>query len=461
MLGTEAHPAVEAILRRYSEKTIGSRDRDLLAKKVLPGGDTRSLTYFNPHPACMDRGEGCCLYDVDGNSYLDLLNNYTSLIHGHVHPPTMEAIREQLQKGTVLGAPGETVRRHAEYLTSRVPSLERVRYANSGTEATMFAIRAARVFTGRDGIVKMEGGYHGTHDAAEVSIAPDWETPGPPRSRLERGAPRSVLEDVYVAPFNDPDGLEEVLKAEAGKVAAIIVEPLVGAGGMIPPRKGYLRKVRELADRYGVLLIFDEIISFRLSLGGLQEKEGVAPDLTTLGKIIGGGLPVGAFGGKADIMAVFDPASPDPVSHSGTFNGSDVVLAAGLATLKAYEAAEIERINRLGESLRAGFREALERSGFRGSVGGSGSLSSVHWTTTPPATVREAARAKARAGIIPALIHLELLNQGVYSAPRGMFVISTPMTGNEVDFAVEAFGKALETVRPYIRDKAPQLLATP
>ncbi len=446
------------ILETYRQKTSKSGVHQEKAVRYLPGGDTRAATYFSPYPAYMEKGQGCYLFDADGNKYLDLLGNYTSLIHGHAFPAIVRAIKDQADNGTVFGAAGEIQYLHAEHLCSRIPAMDKIRYCNSGTEATLFAIRAARAFTGRDVIIKMDGGYHGGHDLAEVNILPDIETDGPPRASVHAGVPASVLQDVRVTPFNDLAAVASVLSTDADRIAAILVEPVLGAGGVIPAQKDYLAGLRELADRFGVLLIFDEVITLRLSTGGMQKLTGVTPDLTSLGKIIGGGLPVGAFGGRVEIMGRFDPASPQAVFHSGTFNAANVVMAAGLCALKALDQPAIDRINSLGERLKKGFNEAFKEAGLRGQVTGIGSLNQIHWFDDPLKNARDSARASTAVGELPGLLHLEMMNRGIYSAKRGMTAVSTPMTEKDIDLAVRAFAGALDLLKPYIADRFPQLI---
>jgi glutamate-1-semialdehyde 2,1-aminomutase len=449
----------QKILDTYRGKTPGSKAHQEKAARYLPGGDTRTATYFAPYPVYMENGSGCYLYDVDGNAYLDMLGNYTSLIHGHAFPAIVEAIREQALNGTVFGSAGAIQYLHAEHLCRRIPGMDMIRYCNSGTEATLFVIRAARAFTGKEGIIKIDGGYHGGHDLAEVNILPDIETDGPPNASVRAGVPASVLQDVRVVPFNDLAAVASLLETDAERIAAIIVEPVLGAGGVIPAQKGYLAGLRELTDRFRVLLIFDEVITLRLSTGGMQALTGVTPDLTSLGKIIGGGLPVGAFGGRADIMARFDPAHPQAIFHSGTFNAANMVMAAGLSALKALDKAAIDRINALGERLKEGFNVAFKQIGLRGQVTGIGSLNQVHWCDGPLNNARETGRALAAAGELPGLLHLEMMNRGVYSAKRGMVVISTPMTDAAIDQATAAFSGALDMLKPYIAARFPQLVA--
>jgi glutamate-1-semialdehyde 2,1-aminomutase len=450
------HPVAVEIIKRYVQRTVQSQAQDARAKARLPGGDTRAATYFAPYPAYMESGHGCYLQDVDGNAYLDLLNNYTSLIHGHAHPEIAAAARAQLEKGTVFGAAGEIQFQHAEHLCSRITAMDQVRYCNSGTEATLFAIRAARGYTGRDIFIKMDGGYHGCHDAVEVNIfsAPE----GSPAKHIGPGVPRSVLEDVLVVPFNDLDAVERTLKTNTDKVAAVLVEPLMGAAGVIYPQSGYLKGLRTLADKYDVLLIFDEVMTFRLSTGGLQEIEGVQPDLTTLAKIIGGGLPIGAFGGRKDIMARFDPFHEEPIFHSGTFNGNNITLAAGMAAMTLYDQTAVARLNQLGDMLRDGFTAALQDAGLKGCVSGLGSLLQLHWQERKPANAADSMVGMTHAGELPRLVHLEMMNHGVYTAGRGMVALSTPMTDGDIDKAVAAFRDTLNTLKPYIAGEIPDLL---
>ena len=458
MVDTVQHPIAAEIMGRFAQRTVRSKNLDARAKVHLPGGDTRAATYFAPYPAYMTSGSGCYLYDVDGNAYLDLLNNYTSLIHGHAHPAIIAAVKTQLEKGTVFGAAGEIQFQHAEHLCNRIASMDQVRYCNSGTEATLFAIRAARAFTGKDIFIKMDGGYHGCHDAVEVNIFSDPNLKGPPVKHIGPGVPNSVLKDVSVVAFNDLDAVENVLKTNVDKIAAILTEPLMGAAGVICPQPGYLKGLRAVADDYNVVLIFDEVMTFRLSAGGLQEIEDVQPDLTTLAKIIGGGLPIGAFGGRKDIMSRFDPAHEDPIFHSGTFNGNNITLAAGMAAMTLYDQAAVARLNHLGDRLRDGFTAVLKETGLKGCVSGLGSLLQLHWRDHNPANATDSMVGLTNAGELPRLVHLEMMNRGVYTAGRGMFALSTPMTPADIDKAIVTFRETLLLLKPYIADELPFLL---
>jgi glutamate-1-semialdehyde 2,1-aminomutase len=458
MSDKESERIKREIFQSYAERTKGSKALDEKAKHRLPGGDTRTATYFFPYPPYMAEGRGCRLVDCDGNVYVDFLNNYTSLIHGHAHPRIVAAAKDQLEKGTVLGAPGEIQIRHAEHLCGRVPSIETVRYCNSGTEATLFAIRAARAHTRKDAIIKMDGGYHGSHDCVDVNVTPDISGAEFPAAHLERGVPQSVLGDVFIVPFNDLAAAEKTLSAHKDRLAALIVEPVLGAGGGIPPEPGYLQGLRELTRKYSVPLIFDEIISFRMHAGGMQAREGVTPDLTALGKIIGGGFPVGAFGGRHEIMDRFSPFHAENIAHSGTFNGNNITMAAGLEAMELYDQTEADRLNILGDRMRSGFNKAMELTGIHGQVLGLGSVVVVVWRPGKNTTARHSVESVVSGGALPAFLHLEMLNRGIYFAGRGMFALSTPMTEREVDQAVEAFRRALEKLKPVVAEELPHLL---
>jgi glutamate-1-semialdehyde 2,1-aminomutase len=402
------------------------------ARRSLPGGVSRDQLFTDP-PLVIRSASGARLVDADGNQLLDFLNNYTSLIHGHAHPETVSAIVEQAASGTAFGAVNELEVELAEVILGRLPGADEVRFANSGTEATMLATQVARLITGRPRIAKFEGGYHGSHDLVRVSVKPvDGGDPLAPTPEPEPGAEGVQLTDVL--PFHDVAAVK-ALAARLGRTwAAVIVEPLQGSAGMIPPPEGLLETLRQAADEHGFLLIFDEIITFRLGVGGLQEAFGVTPDLTALGKLIGGGLPVGAVAGKREYMAALAPPHEPRIHHSGTYNGNPLTMAAGLATLGAYDAAEIRRLNERGEALRASLLERLAPLGK--CVSGRGSLLQVHLGTTPPRCWRDVRESGSpTAGL---QLHQELRRRGFFVAPRGMFCLSTAHTEEDLTAFEEA-----------------------
>ena len=366
------------------------------ACKYLPGGDTRTATFFLPFPNFIERGEGAYMYDADGFKLLDFQNNYTSLIHGHAHRETVEAVREQIAKGSAYTAPFEKQIELSEILTSRFPSIDLIRYTNSGTEANMHALRIARAYTGKAKIIKTEGGYHGTTDVFEASVDPNIKKAGTldqikviPESR---GVSANALKDVLVVPFNDIERTRKMIEEHHQEVACIIIEPIMGSAGQITPDIEYLKFLREITTEYNIVLIFDEVVTGRLSTGGAQKHYGVTPDITSLGKIIGGGTPVGAFGGKEEIMKMYDPREKK-MYHSGTFNGNAITMAAGLATMKAYDENAVTYINNLGTMFKNGMLKIYDRLGLDMKISGAGSLYNILFTNIDVKNYRDVASA--------------------------------------------------------------------
>ena len=398
----------------------------------MPGGDTRSVTWFEPYPAVIERANGYELHDADGNTYIDLLNNYTALVHGHAHPRIVEAIAAQASRGTAYPAPHRAQLRLAEELVRRVPSVELVRFTNSGSEAILQAVRAARAYTHRPLVLKADGGYHGSWDQVPLTTA----------EAREVGTPREIEALVRFVPYNDLASLEDVIAREGERVAAILLEPVMGEG-VIAGERDYLRSARDLADRHGALLILDEVITFRLAPGGRQEAVGVSPHLTTFGKIIGGGLPVGAVGGSEAVMSVFDPRRDRTLPHSGTFNGNPLTMAAGLVSLELLTAEEIDRINRLGEVLATGLRDALVAHEIDGGVTQCGSL--LHLTFDTDGEPRRFSDLNLESHTLD-LVHLACMEEGMFIAPRGLMNTSTVMDEGVVEEVIARFGRALGRV---------------
>jgi len=424
----------------YRARTPKSAALHAEARQLIAGGATRSVTLFAPYPVYMAEGCGCRLRDVDGNEYIDFIGNFASMIHGHAHPTIVAAIRDQLGRGTDFGAPTDLQLRFARELKGRVSSLERVRFTNSGTEAVMFAIRTARAFTGRSKILKFEGSYHGGYDAVEMSVDPGADAPLWPDARAaSAGLPSAAESQTLIAPYNDAARADEIIRAHAGELAAVIVEG-VTMRGTIAADPAFVRHLREITGDLGVLLIMDEIVTFRLAHGGVQETLGIVPDLTTFGKVIGGGLPVGAFGGRADIMDGLDPARIPSVHHSGTFAGNAATMAGGLAALTLLTPAEIGRINALGEALRTGLRDACAHAGVPAQVTGAGSLATVHFTS---ASVRDYRGALTGDRALARRLHLALLNRGIFARSSAGFFLSTAMGDAEIEETVNAVADAL------------------
>ena len=349
---------VEAALRGAVEEYLARNPRSGeaagRAAAVLPGGTTRTTTFFPPFAPVLARGSGCEIVDIDGNRRVDFLNNYTSLILGHAHPDVLAAAWSAAARGTAFSSPTDLEVQLAEAVAGRVESVEQIRFTNSGTEATMAALRLARAFTGRPLAARMEGGYHGTHD---YSAAPG------------AGIPDPVGGLMLTLPFNDVSGCEAVLAdaGNAGALAAVIVEPVLGAGGVLPADQEFIEYMRAATRRTGALLIFDEIVTFRLHRGGAQARYGVRPDLTAFGKIIGGGFPIGAVGGRRDVMSLFHPVEGS-ISWGGTFNGNPVSAAAGVETLEALTQEAIDGLNERGERLTARLNRAFEEAGVTAKI---------------------------------------------------------------------------------------------
>ena len=377
----------------------------------MPGGNTRTILYFDPFPLCMVRGEGCHLIDADGHRYVDLLGEYTAGIFGHSNPVIRAAVIEALNGGISLSAHNQAENRLANLIRERYASMELVRFTNSGTEANLMAIATAIAFTGHRRILVFAGAYHG-------SVLQFGATP----------SPINVPHDFLIAPYNDIEAARTLLRDQAGEFAAVLVEPMLGSAGCVPGDPPFLSMLADEARAAGALLIFDEIQTARLSAGGRQALLGIRPDLTTLGKYHGGGLSFGAFGGRADVMSLYDPRNPRHLSHAGTFNNNVLSMAAGCAGLSQVATAEaLAGLNRRGDAL----REELSRlfietaSGLR--VSGLGSLLNLH-----------AGGAPASNSMAGALLFFDLLERGFYAAPRGLIALSLAIEDTHVRAFLDA-----------------------
>lgn len=430
MYQTQLQAGLEAVEQRFRASSPRSADLFERALRSLPGGNTRTTVYATPYPFYVDHSAGYSVVDVDGNARVDFINNYSSLILGHAHPQVVAAVQRQVPLGMSVAAPTVLEVELAEELKRRLPSIERLRFTNSGTEATLLALRAARAFTGRGKIAKFDVGYHGSHDYA---AAPD--TTGQTTATTPDGIPLEVARTVVTLPYNDRAGVERIITAHQHELAALIVEPVIGAGGILIPQEGFLHFLREITQRFGIVLIFDEIIAFRLSYHGAQGYFGVTPDLTTLGKIIGGGLPVGAFGGKAEIMELFDPRRSNAIGHGGTFNASPVVMAGGLATLRELTPEAYNRLNNMGAALKTKLDALFASFKLPAQVNQIGSLFNIHFSDKP---VNDYTSAAASDKQLMRALYLAMLNHGVILTPRGMGCLSTPMMDAQIDQFVEA-----------------------
>ena len=418
------------------------------ASKFMPGGDTRNSIYWDPFPIYITSGDGTTLTDADGNQRTDFVNNMTTLILGHRPPEVTSALAEQISKGLSFPAPSPSVVRWAELMCERVPSLDKVRFVNTGTEATLNAIRAARAFTGKQKLVKCEGAYHGNHDAIQISVAPPLDEAGkaesPESVAAFPGISETAVDDIFIMPFNDIVTAEKIIRKHADELAAVIVEPVNGQCGMVPAKPEFLEGLRRLTDDLGIVLIFDEVIAFRIAYGGAQDYYGVKPDLTCFGKVVGGGMPVGAFGGRDDIMSLWDPSEGGSVvQHAGTFNGNPMTAVAGVATLESLTADKYEYLEHLGNMLRNKLRTLFAELEVPMSVTGVASLFALQFTPTEVIDYRTYATNNKE---MLQTMFIGLLNEGFLMSNRCAGNVSTVHTEDDVDAFVLAVKNVLRRI---------------
>ena len=426
-------------------KTTHSQELFKRAKELIPGGvnsPARSWGSVGGNPLFITRAAGSRVWDADDNEFIDYVCSWGPMILGHAHPDVVSAISAAAEKGTSYGAPTEGEVRLAELVVDSVPSIEIVRFVNSGTEATMSALRLARAFTGRSKILKFDGGYHGHGDALLVKAGSGLATAGVPTSA---GIHAGLAADTIVLPYNDTEALEKAFAAHPGEIAAVIVEPIAGNMGVVPPQPGYLGAMREITERDGALLIFDEVISgFRVGLDGAQGMFKITPDLTCLGKIVGGGLPVGAYGGREGVMAMVAPLGP--MYQAGTLSGNPLAMAAGIATLEQLREPGIyDRLERLGALLEAGLTEVFADTEVPMTINRVGSLLTVFFS---PGPVRDMADASAGDHEAFGRWFHGLLEGGIYIAPSDYeaWFVSIAHTEADIEQTVSAAKAALESV---------------
>jgi glutamate-1-semialdehyde 2,1-aminomutase len=433
---------------RYLED--GSRAESLFATAsgVLPGGNTRQSVWTSPRPTYAVSGQGCRVTDADGDTRIDFVNNYTSLIHGHGNHQIAAAVQEQLREGTAFGLPTPWEIDLAALLAERVDTIERVRFTNSGSEAVMMAVKVARAFTGRSRIAKFEGCYHGAYDAVEVSQAPGPDQWGPAEEPTAvpfyPGHPG--VDDVTVLPFNDAENSVRLIERDAETLAAVVVDPLPQRAGLMPADPDFLKALRDVTGKHGILLIYDEVMSFRLAKGGVQSILGGDPDLTTIAKIIGGGFPVGAVGGRADVLEFFSPSKPGPkLPHAGTFNGNPVTMIAGLTALQMMTDEEYERLSRLGNRVRDEGNARFSQSGANWQLTGLSNMFRLHPNTRVLRNYRDAWRDADETSRANEMYHA-LMARGIMLTPDGMGNISTAMNDDAVDELLSALEDAVSFV---------------
>jgi glutamate-1-semialdehyde 2,1-aminomutase len=418
---TDLATAVAEAEARYVAANPQSAERFERATEAMPGGNTRTVLHYSPFPLTLAGGEGAYVRDLDGHRYADFLGEYTAGLYGHSNLVIQAAIKQAVDDGIALGGPNRYEAELAAELCRRFPSLERVRFCNSGTEANLFAISAARIATGRAAIMVFHGAYHG----------------GVFYFGQQKSAINAPFPWIY-GRYNDSEATLALIAQHAPELAAVVVEPMMGSAGAIPATREFLGALRAACDKHGIILIFDEVMTSRLSPGGLRLRLGVTPDMTTFGKYLGGGASFGAFGGRGELMARFDPRRADAVSHAGTFNNNVISMAAGLTGLtKLYTPEAAERFNAGGDALRERLNALAAKRGLPLQVTGTGTIMAVHFHNGPICSPHdlwhEDPAATARRTELLKLFHLDMIEQGQYLARRGFISLSLPMTEKEHD----------------------------
>ncbi|MDG1198404.1 MAG: aspartate aminotransferase family protein [Actinomycetota bacterium] len=421
----------------YPESSSKSAELYERARRVIPDGASRSTVLIKPHPVYVAEGEGAWVMDVDGNRYLDCNNNFTSIILGHADPQVERAVQAQMKKGTAFSFATELEIELAELLCARTPSFEKIRFCNSGTEAVMGMIKAARAFTSRAKIIKVEGSYHGTYDHAEASLGSDpsnWGSVARPETvPYALGAPKSLTEEVRVISFNDVEGARKAIAEVGDELAAVLVDPMPSRVGMPQVEQEFIFALREATRSVGALLILDEVITYRLASGGAQTIYPFDPDLTALAKIIGGGFPVGAIAGREEVMNVFTAMQGDraAVPSGGTYTANPITMAAGLACMKELQKSAFSRLEIVGQMTRSGLRELFDSSGLDWQVTGAGSLFRIHPHSRPIRSYRDAMHSSDESQLMLDFQQL-LLEREVYFSGYGMGCLNLATSDSDV-----------------------------
>ena len=434
-------------LDRYLQSTPKSKALWEDAKNFLPGGDSRNSIFWAPYPIFVDSANGCHVIDSDGTDRLDFIGTMTTLILGHSPKPVVDAVEQQMDKGMVYNAPSSHQIDLAKMLCERIPSFDLVRFTNSGTEATLNTIRAARAVTVKSKIAKVEGGYHGSHDQVSVSVrttpAKSGDRTRPDSMAATEGLGEGTLDQVIVVPFNETAIAKMRLEENKDDLAAVINEPMLGSVGMLPATSEFLTMLREFTTTNGIILIFDEVISYRAAMGGCQEYYGITPDMTSLGKIIGGGFSIGAFGGKKAIMDLYDPSQTGGprVAHAGTFNANPVTMIAGAATLEELTPEVYKHLTEQPAYLKTEILKVAKELEVPIQVTGLGSLFGIHFTSDELVGYRDIA---AEDAAFRHRVFLGLLNEGSLMASNLVGAVSTQIDTAEIDAFVAALQRVLE-----------------
>jgi glutamate-1-semialdehyde 2,1-aminomutase len=431
------------IFIEYEKMNPRSKEHMNRARLVIPSGMSRGLLRHAPFPFYVASGEGCRTVDMDGNRRLDFHGNYTAQIHGHGHAEISKAVMDQLPQGTSYPSPPMHETALAEILCDRVPGVEQVVFNNSGTEAVMVAIRTARAHTGRNRVALFEGCYHGSSDSvlvggSDLPFPADTVRVSEPEADMG-GLPLGTTKGAILIKYNDSDAVKEAVEKYGNELAAIVVEPIMGAGGVIPAKREFLDTIRKETKKHGIVMIYDEVISLRQAVGGAQAYYGIVPDMTTMGKIIGGGFPIGGVGGLREFMTPLDEMGN--VANLGTFSANPISMCAGIAGMEALDEGAISDLNRQGDRLREGVQSSIQRRNAGAQVSGIGSLFWLHWTETPVDCPRIVEHASSELSL---LTYIGLLNRGVQVSARGMACLSTPMEDSDIDLFIAALDDTLE-----------------
>ncbi len=411
------------------------------ARQVMPGGCSRNTVLRKPHPLYAEKGAGCYVTDIEGVTRIDFANNMASLIHGHAHPAVVEAVSAQLQKGTAFTLATEVEIEFAEHMCSRNVAFENIRFVNSGTEAVMGCLKAARAYTGRPKIAKVEGAYHGLYDYAEISQTANPSNWGDARSPVSvpvaYGTPESALHDVIIIPFNQPEQALEILNHHRDELACVLLDLMPHRVGLVPASQEFVRVIYDWTRANNALLVCDEVITFRSNYGGAQEWYNVRPDLTAMGKMIGGGFPVGALAGRQDVMSVMDPLADKVLfPQSGTFSANPVTMTAGLVSMTLFDQTAVTNLNRLGDTARANIAEAIQVADIPACVTGGGSMFRIHMKAEIPTTYRAAYMTPKESKIIQVLLD-HLFDNGMIMINTCSGTLSTAMTLKEIEILTE------------------------
>lgn len=417
------------------------------ACEVLSGGVSRNTVYRKPHPHYVESAKGCYITDIDGVERVDFANNMASLIHGHAHPAIIHAVKEQLHKGTSYTMASEVEVYFAQMMCERVPWIEKIRFVNSGTEAVMGLIKTARAFTGKPKIAKAEGAYHGSYDFAEISQTSNpsnWGDESEPVSvPVAHGTPSGVLNDVIVFPFNNTEKTIAILEKHKDEIAGVLIDLLPHRVGLMPAKAEFIEAVYNWTRQNETLLIFDEVVSFRTDYSGAAGRYKVTPDLTAFGKIIGGGFPVGAFGGRSDVMKVLDPREEKLLfPHSGTFSANPITMTAGYVAMDMFDTIAVTNINELGERTISQIGEAISLADVPVSITGTGSMFRLHLRAEPPVSYREAYQPKKTVELVNEILDYLYFHENILLINTFTFALSTAITQKEIDKLSDALFRA-------------------